>query len=373
MNDSVIDLQPLHLVLVSTPIGSLGSGRGGGVELTLASLVRGLVGRGHRLTLVAPEGSLSPCRSSALRLETVPGLDQPSWQHADRRGAVTIPADGLLPRLWERALALGLEADAVLNFAYDWLPFWLTPRVSQPLFHLVSMGSVAKVMDQQIADLAHWDQRRLAFHTQTQAKDFALQAPARVVGNGFDLGTYSFQPRGGGPLGWAGRVAPEKGLEDAAAVAAALGETLLVWGVREDLDYAERVEAGVPTGTIEWRGFRPTNVLQQELGQCRALINTPKWNEAYGNVVVEALACGVPVVAYNRGGPSELVQHGQTGFLVEPDDVDALKRATVAVPSLDRRRCRGWVEAHASQEVFAQRVERWIRDGLASEDVSIAR
>ena len=53
-------LRTLHLVLVSTPIGALGSGRGGGVELTLASLVRGLLGRGHQLTLVAPEGSRLP-------------------------------------------------------------------------------------------------------------------------------------------------------------------------------------------------------------------------------------------------------------------------------------------------------------------------
>ena len=372
MKEGLMDCEPLHLVLVSTPIGALGSGRGGGVELTLASLVRGLLGRGHQLTLVAPEGSRSPQPSPSLHLETVAGVDQPSWQHAEHQAPVTIPADGLLPRLWDRALALAGEADAVLNFSYDWLPLWLTPRVQQPLFHLVSMGSVAQVMDQQIADLARWDQRRLAFHTQAQANDFALPAPARLVGNGFDLGAYSFQARADGPLGWAGRVAPEKGLEDAAAVAAALGETLLVWGVREDEDYAQRVEAGVPAGTIEWRGFLPTEALQQQLGQCRALINTPKWNEAYGNVVVEALACGVPVVAYNRGGPGELVQHGRTGLLVTPDDVDALRRATVEVASLERRHCRAWVEANASQEVFAQRVEAWIRDGLVARDGSIA-
>ena len=363
---------PLDLVLVSTPIGCLGSGRGGGVELTLASLVRGLLGRGHRLTLVAPEGSLAPAQGTALRIETVTGADQPSWQHADPQSPVEIPPGGLLPRMWERALALGSSADAVINFSYDWLPLWLTPRVPQRLFHLVSMGSVASVMDQQIADLARWDQRCLAFHTQAQASDFDLPAPARLVGNGFDLENYTFQPSAGGPLGWAGRVAPEKGLEDAAAVAAELGESLWVWGVREDQAYAERVEAAVPPGTIRWRGFLPTEVLQRELGQCRALINTPKWNEAYGNVVVEALACGVPVVAYNRGGPGELVQHGSTGFLVPANDVMALAEATRKVGALDRRHCRQWVEQNASQEVFAARVEAWIQEGLSVRDVSIS-
>ena len=138
MKKGLMHCEPLHLVLVSTPIGALGSGRGGGVELTLASLVRGLLGRGHQLTLVAPEGSLSPQPSSSLHLETVAGVDQPSWQHAAHQAPMTIPADGLLPRLWDRALSLAGEANAVLNFSYDWLPLWLTPRVQQPLFHLVS-------------------------------------------------------------------------------------------------------------------------------------------------------------------------------------------------------------------------------------------
>mgnify|MGYP001408156726 CR=1 FL=1 len=71
-----------------------------------------------------------------------------------------------------------------------------------------------------------------------------------------------------GPLGWAGRIAPEKGLEDAARAAAVLGESLLVWGLREDPAYAAAVEAMVPAGTIQWRGFQPTHALQQQLGSC---------------------------------------------------------------------------------------------------------
>ena len=105
---------------------------------------------------------------------------------------------------------------------------------------------------------------------------------------------------------------------------------------------------------------------------CRALINTPKWNEAYGNVVVEALACGVPVVAYDRGGPGELICSGRTGWLVPPDDVAALTEALRRVDSIERSLCRSWAEEHASCEVFSQRVEAWVRTGLTA-DVSINR
>ena len=145
-------------------------------------------------------------------------------------------------------------------------------------------------------------------------------------------------------MGWVGRVAPEKGLEDAAYVANELGEKLKVWGVIEDDNYASKIEHSFPQGTIDWMGFLSTNELQKELGKCRVLLNTPKWNEAYGNVVVEALACGVPVVAYTRGGPSEIIQHGQTGYLADPDDKQSMLSYVEIIEKIERKKCREWVE-----------------------------
>ena len=356
----------MKLLLVASPLGPLGSGAGGGVELTMANLVVGLLQRGHGVTVLAAEGSQLPADATTASLWTCPGCPQASVQHQPRHGPITIAAEGLLPRLWRRVLAEGPAAgfDAVLNFSSDWLPFWLTPTAPLPIFHLVSMGSVQAALDSEIAAVARWDQRRLAFHTASQAADFALPAAPVVVGNGFDLQAYGFCPQPEPLLGWVGRVAPEKGLEDAAAVAAQLGMPLAVWGLREDAAYAAAVEASVPAGTLQWRGFLPTAELQAQLGRCRALLNTPKWNEAYGNVVVEALACGVPVVAYRRGGPGELVQAGVTGELVEPDDRNALAAAVARVETIDRAACRRWVEQHASRAVLAERIEAWLRAGL---------
>ena len=70
----------LNLILVSTPIGHLGSGRGGGVELTLTSLLRGLASRGHRITLIAPGESVVPEDCSNITLHRAQGIDQPSPQ-----------------------------------------------------------------------------------------------------------------------------------------------------------------------------------------------------------------------------------------------------------------------------------------------------
>ncbi|BEV35928.1 glycosyltransferase [Synechococcus sp. M16CYN] len=360
-------VHPLRLVLVNTPIGALGSGRGGGVELTLTSLVQGLILQNHRVTLISAMGSQLPSRCSAADLVEVDGVDQPSWQHANSKSSVIIPRNGLLPALWKAALEHGERADAVINCGYDWLPLWLTPYVRPRLFHLISMGNVAMVMREAIEALACSHPGRLAFHTHRQAADFCLPGAAKVVGNGFDLSNYNMQTKTNGPLGWAGRIAPEKGLEDAAAAAAALGEPLLVWGFKEDRDYADFVEASVPAGTLVWRGFCSTQEMQEELGRCRALISTPKWNEAYGNVVVEALACGVPVIAYDRGGPGELIKSGETGWLVPADDVAALTSALNRIDEIDRMDCRAWVESHATHEVFSARVYDWIRDGLRAD------
>ena len=141
-----------------------------------------------------------------------------------------IPRHGLMPALWSKALQEADGADAVLNFGYDWLPLWITPHVCPPVFHLISMGSVASVMGDAVEALAAWDQRRLAFHTTRQAADFQLPSPPRVVGNGFDLSNYQIGLETSGPLGWAGRIAPEKGLEDAAAAAFALGNAFWFGG-----------------------------------------------------------------------------------------------------------------------------------------------
>ncbi len=360
----------LNLVLVSTPIGYLGSGRGGGVELTMRSLIKGLLSLGHNIILLAPDGSQLPADCAGAEIKHVSGIDQPSWQHQEVTAPVVIPPDGVLLGLWEQALEIGKSSDAVINFSYDWLPIWLTPRVEANLFHLISMGAVSQVMKTLIGDLSFSAPSRLAFHTYRQASDYDLAEPPTVVGNGFDLDQYDFHPKGDGPLGWAGRVAPEKGLEDAVSVAAALNNQLLVWGFIEDPKYASEVEATFPPGTIDWRGFLATSELQRELRVCRALLNTPKWNEAYGNVVVEALACGVPVVAYDRGGPGELITSGVTGWLVPPDDVEGMKAATSQISKIDRKECRRWVEEYASHDGFARRIESWIKGGMNAKKFS---
>jgi UDP-glucose:tetrahydrobiopterin glucosyltransferase len=354
----------LKLILVSTPIGYLGSGKGGGVELTIVSLIKGLISLGHEIILIAPKGSKLPFECELLEIRLIDGIDQPSWQHQKRTDPVLIPSNSVLPKLWEDVIKIANESDAVINFAYDWLPLWLTKTQKIKIFHLISMGAESIIMKETISEISQLFPFQLAFHTKRQSKDYYLKTDPIIVGNGFDTENYLFNKNENGPLAWAGRIAPEKGLEDAVKVAKDLGEKLLVWGLVEDKEYASRIEKKFTKEIIEWRGFLPTNKFQEQLGRCRALINTPKWNEAYGNVVVEAMACGVPVIAYDLGGPGELIEDGFNGFLVKPNDIEGLIKATKLISEIKRENCRDWFEKKASNKVFAERVVNWLNKGL---------
>ena len=350
----------MRIVLISTPIGFLGSGKGGGVELTLNSLVTGLLSQGHSIDVVAPKNSKLFERNNKAKLHFVEGEEQLSWQHKGYYSPVSIPNNSLLSGMIEKGIEIGKEADVILNFSYDWLPIWLTLSLDMPIAHLISMGSESYAITNLISKVHRKYPYNFAFHSRTQACDYPFINNPIIVGNGFELDNYIFQDSSSGPLAWVGRVAQEKGLEDAAYVANKNGEKLNVWGVIQDKSYAKKIESLFSTKVINWKGFLKTENLQQELGKCRALLNTPKWNEAYGNVVVEALACGVPVIAYKRGGPSEIIEHGKTGFLVEPNDKDALLSYLKIVKQINRRNCREWVENNASTKIFADKVINWL-------------
>lgn len=351
---------PLNLLFLSTSVGPLGSGLGGGVELTLNNLAKALSQRNHHIKIVAPAGSVSN-----FPVVGIPGKLQTTAQSEVRGATVTLPGDSVLANMWEYARQVHSQYHLLVNFAYDWLPFYLTPFFQRPIAHLVSMGSLTDAMDGIIGQTANQFSGTIGVHSQAQADTFPFGNQCRNIANGFDLSQYQFCSTPAEQIGWVGRLAPEKGLEDAVAAAQSANIPLKVWGVLQDRSYWEAICQRYPNAPVTYAGFLPTQDLQQELGKCRALLMTPRWVEAFGNVAIEALACGVPVIAYRRGGPAEIVQDGKTGWLVEPDSVLGLVAAIDRLDQLDRRACRQQAEQTYSLEAFGNRVEHWFADILA--------
>ena len=135
-------------------------------------------------------------------------------------------------------------------------------------------------------------------------------------------------------------------------------------GKIQDQEYWQQIHKSYPDAPVEYLGFLSTVKMQQELRQCRAMLMTPRWVEAFGNVAIEALACGVPVISYRRGGPAEIIQDGKTGFLVEPDSVNGLVDAIARLDEIDRYTCRQQAETEFSLAALGDRFEKWFRDIL---------
>lgn len=353
---------PRRLLFVSTPVGPLGSGLGGGVELTLLNLAQGMRDRGHQITVLAPEGS----RLGDVAIVTVPGQLQPTAHTQGRSAPVVLPSDSALGAMWRYARQHQEQYDLIVNLAYDWLPFYLTEFFSTPVAHFVTMGSLSDAMDAAIGQVAQQLPGRLGAYTRTQAETFGVANAFEILSSAIDLDRYDFCPSPGEALAWLGRISPEKGLEAALEAAAIAQAPLKILGKLEDADYWQSLCDRFPRATDCYLGFLTTHELQQVLRQCRALVMTPRWVEAFGNVAIEALACGVPVIAYARGGPAEIVRPGETGWLVPPDDVQGLVDAIAKIDQLDRSACRRQAETEYSLSALAARFEEWFESVIAN-------
>ncbi len=352
----------LNILLLSTPVAPLGSGLGGGVELLVCNLVQALLARGHRLTVVAPQGSHWDL---PLPLVTLPGHCQPTAHTASRTAAVIQPEPSVLAAMWDYGRQVQGDYDLIVHFAYDWLPFYLTPFFSTPIAHFVSMGSLTEAMDATIAQVARTHPGTIGVATRTQAETFPGLTSFVPLGGGVDLGLYEFCGEPEAALAWVGRISPEKGIEDAIEAAIAAQLPLKILGKLENQAYWESLQTRYPDAPLTYLGFLPTADLQAQVRTCRALLVTPRWVEAFGNVAIEALACGVPVIAYDRGGPAEIVRDGETGWLVPPDRVEGLVAAISRLDRLDRRACRRQAEAEFSLPALGERFERWFYQILA--------
>ncbi len=350
-----------RILVCSTPVGPLGSGIGGGVELTLHGLVLGLSSRGHHVDVAAPAGSLHV----GARVHQIPGNLQASSQTLGRDAPIEMPPSPVLGAMWDWVREHQEHFDVVLNLAYDWLPYFLTPFLDVPVAHLVSMGSVNDAMDSVLAELLALRPGIAAVHSRAQAATFpAIADQLRVVGNGIAVERYDVHLSADEPasLGFIGRISPEKGIEDVFAISQATGMPVKAWGLMQDESCWHEASARHPGAQVSYEGFLATDDLQAAVGGCTGLLMTPKWVEAFGNVAIEAMACGVPVIAYRRGGPSEIVVDGETGFLVDADDVDGAILAVGRLGEIDRVMCRQRVEERFSTDAFAERVDAWLDD-----------
>jgi glycosyltransferase involved in cell wall biosynthesis len=166
-----------------------------------------------------------------------------------------------------------------------------------------------------------------------------------TVYHGLPLDLLPFHPAPGGYLAFLGRISPEKRVDRAIAIATACNQPLKIAAKVDPADrgyFEQEIRHLLDDPLVEFIGEIDEQQKGDFLGGATALLFPIDWPEPFGLVMVESLACGVPVVAFRRGSVAEVIDPGVTGFLV--DTVDEAIDATRQVHLLDRRRCRAVFE-----------------------------
>lgn len=170
---------------------------------------------------------------------------------------------------------------------------------------------------------------------------------AATVHHGIDIGSFPFDPQGSDDLLFFGRIHPDKGAREALELAKRTGHMLDMHGIVQDEGYFDReIEPLLDERYARFHGPAGGHKRFQALGRARALLHLINFEEPFGLSVIEAMACGTPVIATRRGAMPEIIQDGINGFLV--DSMDDAVEAVRAVAHLDRATVRRSVASRFS-------------------------
>lgn len=199
------------------------------------------------------------------------------------------------------------------------------------------------------------------------AETFPRAGAMPPIHHGIDVASFPFSGQGKGYLAFLGRFMPEKGSLAAIQAARAAGRRIVLAGKidRNDADYfSSHIEPLIDGDDVRYVGEADLAAKQELLGGADAVLFPIEWDEPFGLVMIESLACGAPIVAFRRASVPEVVEDGVTGFVV--DDVEAMIDAIGRVGEIDRRACRRAAETRFDVSRMADDYERHFAALIAS-------
>lgn len=256
------------------------------------------------------------------------------------------------PKVWECLHIAELfkradEFDLIHNH-YDFLPLSYSGQTDTPVVTTIHGFSSAAILPVYKAYNQNTHYVAISESDKADGLDYLT-----TVHHGIDLEQFPFQEKRGKYLLFFGRIHPEKGVSEAIEVAMLAGKHLVIAGIVQDEKYfREQVQPHIDGRTVEYIGSVGPEIRQEVLGGAAALLHLISFDEPFGLSVVESMACGTPVIAFDRGSMSELIRHGETGFIV--DDIRSAVKAVGKIKRVDRRACREHVEERFTVERMAQ-------------------
>jgi glycosyltransferase involved in cell wall biosynthesis len=341
----------------------------GGSQAFVSDLARGLAGRGHDVHVYAAAGSEIP---GVEVIDT--GIDPRSLAGTLYRAFGSAAGDrgetGRAAAAAESAFITAYSAvqltryDVIHNHAFDAPAVRLAAALKDPVVHTLHLppDKAVSAALRQVAERG----RPPAVAT---VSEFQASAWRRVVPVGAVLPPYprtdiipwAAEAAGPGAL-FAGRLSPEKGVVEAIDIARAAGVPIDVYGDPYDPEYSrEQIDPRRNWPGVAVHPGVPRALLWEAMARAAVVLCPARWDEPFGLAAAEAQACGTPVVAFRRGGLSEVIMDGVTGFLVPPDDVRAAAEEVSKVGGIARAVCREHAEDRLDLELSLDAHERLYR------------
>src|SRR4030095_7055477 len=311
----------------------------GGTELVVSALTEELVNMGHDVTLFASGDSVTSARLVPLCDESL------------RLSPTCIDQLAHHILMLEKVYAAKEDFD-IIHFHIDYLHFPLTRSERavtvttlhgrldlpdlQPIYREFNDMPVISISDYQRVPLPFADWKGTVYH-------------------GMPEDSYKFHARPEGYLAFLGRTAPEKGVDEAIRIATMANTPLKIAAKVDRVDeqyFAAEIEPLLDNPLIEFIGEIGPSQKSEFLGNASALLFPINWPEPFGLVMIEALACGTPVIAYPFGSVPEVIESGVTGFVV--GDAEDATSAVRNISQIDRRNCR----VHFERRFTAARMAR---------------
>jgi glycosyltransferase involved in cell wall biosynthesis len=300
-------------------------------------LTEGLVARGHDVTLFATADSLTSGRLHAVC---------PRGYEEDR---------ALIPKVWEclhisELFEHGDGYDIIHNH-FDYLPLTYSGLTTTPVVTTIHGFSSPGILP------VYKKYNKTTFYVSISDADRSPELDyIETIHHGVDIRQFDFQQVPDDTLLFFGRIHNDKGARQAIEIARACGKKLIMAGIIQDQMYYDRhVAPHLDNDMVVYVGSVGPAERNRLLGKALALLHPIQFDEPFGLSVIESMACGTPVIAFDRGSMPELIENDRHGFLVHT--VDEAINAVAHIPKIDRADCRRHVERRFT-------VDRMVREYL---------